>query len=216
VQCPNCGHVARENNRFCARCGQQFPQAATSPTVPLEPTLATGAEPGSPPEPAPAPTEPWAAPSAFPPPPPPAPDAAPAQPWGVAPPPLPEPYAPPPDPYAAPVPPVYGGPPPAYGPPPQPYAQPGRYYAYPPAYGAPRTNGLAVASLVLGIAGWAICGIGSVIAIVLGAIARSQIRASGGLETGDGMAKAGIILGCVGVGLIVAYIVTAAVLSTSN
>src|SRR5262249_6834716 len=66
------------------------------------------------------------------------------------------------------------------------------------------TNGLAIASLV--------CGIGQVIfwvtsgipAIVLGHIARSQIRRTG--EEGDGMALAGLILGYIGLGLFVLFL----------
>jgi hypothetical protein len=61
------------------------------------------------------------------------------------------------------------------------------------------TNGFAIASLVLGILGWVPCGIGSVLAIVFGFIARSQIRASGGRQGGDGLAIAGLILGFLGV-----------------
>ena len=55
------------------------------------------------------------------------------------------------------------------------------------------TNGLSIASLVLGIV-WFL-GIGSVLAVIFGFVARRQIRASGGRQTGEGMALAGIILG---------------------
>ena len=89
------------------------------------------------------------------------------------------------------------GPPTPYGPP-APYG-PGRPpHGYPP-YGYPvprRTNGFAVASMVLGIL-W-LYWIGSILALVFGYIARSQIRERG--EGGDGMAIAGIVLGWVGVG----------------
>jgi hypothetical protein len=74
--------------------------------------------------------------------------------------------------------------------PPQPYG-----YGYPPPR---RTNGLAIASMVLGIV-W-LYWIGSVLALVFGYIARKQIRERG--ESGDGMAIAGIVLGWVGVGII--------------
>jgi hypothetical protein len=104
-------------------------------------------------------------------------------------------------------------------PPPNPYAPPppaGYGYGYAPGYAPVRTNGLAVASLVLGIVGWALCGVGSILAIVLGLVARNQIRASGGQEAGDGMAKAGVILGCIGLVLLVAYVVVAVIVTASN
>jgi len=55
-----------------------------------------------------------------------------------------------------------------------------------------------------------VCGVGSIVAVVLGFIARNQIKMSGGRESGDGMAKAGIILGFIGIALIIAYIVAVA------
>jgi hypothetical protein len=61
----------------------------------------------------------------------------------------------------------------------------------------PKTNGMAVASFVLGLV-WAF-GIGSILALVFGYMARSQIRASQGQETGLGLATAGIVLGWIGV-----------------
>jgi hypothetical protein len=87
---------------------------------------------------------------------------------------------------------------PAYGQPPYGQPYPPQGYGY-PAY-APTTNGKATGSLVTGIAtlvlSWC-CGAGvlGVIAIVLGVKARSEIRASGGRQTGDGMAIAGIVTG---------------------
>jgi hypothetical protein len=70
------------------------------------------------------------------------------------------------------------------------YGQPG----YP--YGPPirRNNGMAIASMALGIV-W-IYWIGSVLALVFGFIAKKQIRESG--EGGSGMATAGIVLGGIG------------------
>ena len=61
----------------------------------------------------------------------------------------------------------------------------------------PKTNGLAVASMVLGIV-W-VYGIGSILALVFGYQAKKQIDESGGRESGRGMAIAGIVLGWVGV-----------------
>ena len=78
----------------------------------------------------------------------------------------------------------------------------------------PSTNGLAVASLVLGIVGWWPCGIGSIVAIVLGFVARSQIRSSQGRQGGDGLALAGIILGFVGIGLVILLFVVGPIVRT--
>jgi hypothetical protein len=70
---------------------------------------------------------------------------------------------------------------------------------------APRTNGMATASLVLGIAG-IFLGILSVVAVALGYAARRQIDASGGTQGGRGMAVAGIVLGWIGVALWIVWI----------
>jgi hypothetical protein len=66
-----------------------------------------------------------------------------------------------------------------------------------------RTNGLAIASMVLGIL-W-LYWIGSILALVFGYIAKNQIRERG--ESGGGMATAGIVLGWIGVGFLVLAIV---------
>jgi len=60
----------------------------------------------------------------------------------------------------------------------------------------PRTSGLAIASLVLGLV-W-LSGIGSLLATIFGAVAFNQISRSNGMLTGKGMALAGFILGIVG------------------
>ncbi len=80
---------------------------------------------------------------------------------------------------------------PGYGQQPAPYGQPPGY-----PYGPPirRNNGMAIASMVLGIV-W-LYWIGSVLALIFGFIAKKQIRESG--EGGSGMATAGIVLGAVG------------------
>ena len=70
----------------------------------------------------------------------------------------------------------------------------------------PKANGMAVASLVLGIAG-IFLGILSVVAVALGYAARRQIDASGGTQGGRGMAVAGIVLGWIGVVLWIIWIV---------
>jgi Domain of unknown function (DUF4190) len=80
----------------------------------------------------------------------------------------------------------YGQQPPSYGG----YGQPG----YGP-YGAPPpsrpTNGMAVASLVLGIIGLVSCGLTSIIGAILGHVAINRIKRTG--EEGQGMAMAGLI-----------------------
>lgn len=110
---------------------------------------------------------------------------------------------------------------PRYGQPPYPqppYGQAG--YGQPP-YGQPgyqvqSTNGMAIASMVLGIL-W-LYWIGSVLALVFGYIARKQIDASGGAQGGRGMAIAGIVLGWIGVGFLVLAVVIgiAAALATRS
>jgi hypothetical protein len=69
------------------------------------------------------------------------------------------------------------------------------------------TNGLAVASLVLGIV-W-VMWITSVLALIFGYVALGQIRDSGGTQGGRGLAIAGIVLGWVGVGFLLLFIVAA-------
>ncbi len=66
----------------------------------------------------------------------------------------------------------------------------------------PTNSGMAITSLILGIVGV------SLLAVVFGHIARSQIAKSGGFLTGDGMAMAGLILGYLGmaVGLVISVI----------
>jgi hypothetical protein len=71
--------------------------------------------------------------------------------------------------------------------------------------------------MVLGILSLLVCwcfGIGALLAIgalATGFIGRSQIRDSGGLQKGDGMALAGIITGGVGVLLTIAYLAIIAI-----
>jgi prepilin-type processing-associated H-X9-DG protein len=67
-----------------------------------------------------------------------------------------------------------------------------------PAEKAPtKTSGLAVWSLVLGIAGIALClgPIAGIPALIMGIIALKNIRSSGGQLAGEGMAMGGVITG---------------------
>ncbi|MGH9465875.1 MAG: DUF4190 domain-containing protein [Terriglobales bacterium] len=79
-----------------------------------------------------------------------------------------------------------------------------------PASAAPtrvESNGLAIASLVLGIL-W-FYWLGSILAVVFGHVALAQIRRSGGSSTGRGMAIAGLVLGYVGIAFLILIIVFA-------
>lgn len=78
----------------------------------------------------------------------------------------------------------------------------------------PTTNGLAVASLVLGII-W-IYWIGSMLALIFGYNAKGQIDRSNGMQSGRGLAVAGIVLGWVGVGTLALVLIVALITSVSN
>lgn len=80
--------------------------------------------------------------------------------------------------------------------------------AYP---AAPKTNGMAIASLVTSIV---CCG---PIGLILGIVAKNQIKASRGTQGGDGMATAGIIIGALSiVGGIIYGIILAVAASSSS
>ena len=101
-----------------------------------------------------------------------------------------------------------GGPgaPPSYGPPP---STPYGYTPYAPTQG---TNGLAIASMVLGIL-W-IYWIGSILAVIFGFVAMSQIKERN--QGGKGMATAGLILGFIGLGTLVLVILLVTLGSNSS
>lgn len=84
--------------------------------------------------------------------------------------------------------------------------QPGFGQVHSSVVSAPRTSGLAVASLVLGIL-W-LWGIGSLLAVIFGATAMNQISKSNNQITGKGMAIAGLILGILGLALLLLALVT--------
>jgi hypothetical protein len=69
-------------------------------------------------------------------------------------------------------------------------------YGYPST--PPRTNPLAVASLVLGIVNMLV---GSILALVFGYRAMREIDESHGTQTGRGLAVAGVVLGWVGLAM---------------
>ncbi|MEA2479034.1 MAG: hypothetical protein QOJ07_956 [Thermoleophilaceae bacterium] len=140
----------------------------------------------------------------------------------------PPPGAPPPNPYAQPpaaygAPPVqnpYGAPPPGAPPPGayppyggQPYG--GQPYGYAPQpYAGRKTNGMAIAALVLGIL-W-LYWLGSILALIFGYVGKSQIDKSNGTQDGRGLAIAGIVLGWIGVATLLIVIVIAIAGSSSN
>jgi len=135
---------------------------------------------------------------------------------------------PPVEPPAAPPPPTPGGwyqasdgrwyptqapPYPGYG---APYGQAGPY-GFPAHYGQPGSasnNGLAVASLVCSCLGLILFGVPAVLGGIFGFVASAQIRRSGGMEAGDGMALAGIIIGFAVIALFVVILILA--LATSS
>jgi hypothetical protein len=97
-------------------------------------------------------------------------------------------------------------PPPAGGYPPPPGAYP------PPApggYGAPpQQNKKALWAMILGIIGILCCGFFTGIpALILGNMAKNEIRVSGGTQTGGGMATAGVVMGIISIVLGVISIV---------
>jgi hypothetical protein len=63
----------------------------------------------------------------------------------------------------------------------------------------PRTEPLAIVSLVAGIGQFVMPIVAAIVAIVCGHVARGKIRRSQGTETGGGMALAGLILGYIGI-----------------
>ena len=194
--CEN-GHDVPAGARFCPSCGAR----AHGPSIPK------GEQPSwPPPSPTAAPT-PGGVPGHWP-------GPAAQGPYGYG---ASGPAIPPARGYAYPAP---GQPPPGYGYPapgpprpgwygPPPHGQPGlpSYWSYGPPAG--RTNGLAIASMVLGML-W-MWWIGSILAVILGHVALSQIRSS--REGGRGLAIAGLALGYLGLAAGAVFFI-AAVLSS--
>lgn len=89
------------------------------------------------------------------------------------------------------------GPTPGYGPPPG-YPAP---YPAPGYYGPRVTNSNATISLVLGILAWTVCPITAIFGVIYGRRAQEEIDASGGTQGGEGLAKAGIIMSWVLLGM---------------
>jgi hypothetical protein len=98
--------------------------------------------------------------------------------------------------------------PPASASPSYPAQTPGTYPGHAGPIQTVKTNGLAVASLVLGIL-W-LYWVGAVLAVVFGYMAKQQIDQSHGAQTGRGMAIAGIVLGWIWLGFLVIAIIAVA------
>lgn len=81
--------------------------------------------------------------------------------------------------------------------------------------GQKKTAGVAVASLICGIAGYVLCLwiLAAIPAVICGHIALSRIRKSGGVLGGEGMAIAGLILGYLNVAIMVVVIPMCAAIS---
>lgn len=103
---------------------------------------------------------------------------------------------------------------PGHGPYPQSgaYPQPGAY-----SYAAPNmpagTNGLAIASLITSLAGFA-CFLPGIVGMILGIVSLKQLKTSG--EQGRGMAITGTIIGGVFTALTLAFIVLIIVLAATE
>jgi peptidyl-prolyl cis-trans isomerase B (cyclophilin B) len=87
----------------------------------------------------------------------------------------------------------YGQQPYGQQPQPPPYQPQGPYGQAPygnPVYAQPKTNGLAVAAIVCGF-------LFPILGVIFGLISLSQIRRSNGMQTGRGLALAGLIIGAI-------------------
>jgi uncharacterized protein DUF4190 len=75
-----------------------------------------------------------------------------------------------------------------------------------PGYATAKTNGMAIAALICGIAQFVAFGpLTGIPAIILGHLSRKQIRQTG--EQGAGMATAGLVLGYIGLALDVIFVI---------
>jgi hypothetical protein len=112
-------------------------------------------------------------------------------------------YVPPPPP----VPPA-PQPPQQWGPPPQPGVS---------GYAPPRTDGTAIAALILAIVSWIVCPIiAAVVALVLAHVAGNKIDASGGRLTGTGVVRAAQIIAWIHIALATAVMVGIAIALVAN
>ena len=194
MDCSSCGKELRPGGNFCQACGAPVKEAAadeTEETREQAPPVHTTPPWGTtPPHMAPIPGK------TPPPPVTPRPGRTPPPPVRTAP--VTAPLSKTPPPPASP-PAQTGATPPGAKPPPQPG---------PVTYGqrpvGRKSSGWAVASLIFGILGFTCCPLlGSILAIIFGAVAKSDIKRSQGTRTGSGMATAGIVMGAVVLGVII-------------
>lgn len=125
----------------------------------------------------------------------------------------------------------YPYPPGSYPSPPSPYASPPGSYPYPPGsypyppgsyfgnfagtgYLVSKTNSLAVAALVCACMGPFFYGTTLVLGIILGFVARSQIKKSAGAQKGMGLAIAAIVIGFTLLFMVVMVILLVAIFGT--
>ena len=93
--------------------------------------------------------------------------------------------------------------------PPPPYYPQQQVVYVPPT----KTNGLAVAGMVLGII-W-LYWVGSILAVIFGHVALSQIKRNPN-QGGRGMAIAAVVLGWIGVGILIIVLLAGAAASSSG
>lgn len=80
----------------------------------------------------------------------------------------------------------------------------------------PKDSTLALLSMIFGIAAYVVLwGIGAIAAIILGHMAKNEIKKSAGMLKGNGMATAGLILGYVQIGLFVLSVCVITILALS-
>jgi len=204
--CNQCGQGNQDDSAFCVQCGTalEVSGAQGAPQSGEETTPIEGAFAAPPPPEGAQPPPPGGA--ALPPPP-----GMPPPPGAQAPPP-----GMPPPPGAQAPPPGQAWVPP--GPPPGPPGMP------PPGYvpvARKNTDGIAVASLIMGIAGFFFCPlILGVLAVIFGYMGRRRIAESNGALEGDSFCTAGIILGFIQIGIMVLigiiWAIIAIIAATSN
>jgi hypothetical protein len=84
----------------------------------------------------------------------------------------------------------------------QQYPPPGYYYPPSSPYAHTSTSGWAIFSLIAGILAWlGVFGLGGIVAIISGYIAKNEINHSSGRIGGNGMATTGLVLGWLNIAL---------------